>query len=233
MDNTVSDQFNLFIENYNKSYGCNEECQQKLELATLKQTYLDALNNLETAPQEVQKAYQAYLNFTGGTGAYQEYQQGSLQQDAANVANQYQINFDNNMSNAKILLSTYSGLYVNYNNIYDLSKIYQNENNDLQQELDINFSDTLTNDRKTFYENQATDSLQKYYWILSIIYTLVVIYYIISLIMYPTEYSNTIKVGCLLVLIIYPFISLWLSLRIISLYNYIVSLLPKNQYVNL
>jgi len=230
---TVSDQFNLFIENYNKNTACDETCQKKLELTKLKQNYLDALNNLETAPQDVQTAYQAYLTYAEGNGAYQEYQQGALQQDAANIANQYQINFNNNLTSAERLLGTYSGLYVNYNNIYDLSKIYKKENHELHGDVEIANSDTLTNDRKTFYENQATESLQGYYWVLTVIYTLVVIYYIISIIIYPSEYKTSVKIILLLFLIIYPFISLWLSLKVIGLYNYIINLLPKNQYLNL
>ena len=73
MSDTVGDQFNLFMENYNKNTACDSACQRAEELATLKQNYLNALNNLETAPQQVQTTYQDYLTFAEGSGAYQKY----------------------------------------------------------------------------------------------------------------------------------------------------------------
>lgn len=233
MADTVGDQFNLFMENYNKNTACDSECQRAEELATLKQNYLNALNNLETAPQQVQTTYQDYLTFAEGGGAYQRYQQGSLQQQAQDIATQYQTNFDTNINNSIKLLNTYSGLYTNYNNIMDLSQMYKEENYELENNIETGETDVITNERKTFYENQATESLQSYYWILSIIYTAIIIYYIISLLIYPSQYRIFVKIICLLILIIYPFISLQLFLKIISLYYYIISLLPKNQYSTL
>jgi len=231
MDMELTNQYNQFLQNYNQNASCDSECQQKKEAQKLKQNYLNALNNANTAPQQVQTAYQQYLTFTQGTGAYSQYQQGSLEQQAANIANEYQATFDTDMENVKTLLSTYSGLYTNYKNIYDLNKIYKKENNELQKDIDITTTDTLTNDRKTFYENQATESLKKYYIFLCIVYGVVVMYYIKNMITH--NYHTPIAVGFLIFLIIYPFISLWLSLRVISFYNFIVGLLPKNQYQDL
>ena len=229
----LSEQYSTFIKNYNENASCDAECQQQKKLASLKQNYYNALNNLNSAPEKVQATYQAYLTFAEGGGAYQQYQQGTVQQEAETKANNIQTNFNNEIENAQRLLSSYSGLYENYYNIYELNNIYKDENYDLQIEADTSDSDALTNDRKTYYELQAIDSLQKYYWILSIIYTIVVIYFIISMLTKQSIYSATKKVFVLLFLIIYPFISLWLVLKANYLYNYIINLFPKDQYQNL
>jgi hypothetical protein len=126
MDIELTDQYNQFIQNYNQSASCDSECQQKKEAQQLKQNYLNALNNLNTAPQQVETTYQQYLTFTKGNGAYQKYQQGSLEEEAQNISNEYQTNFNDEIENIKTLLSTYSGLYKNYKNIYELNKIYIN-----------------------------------------------------------------------------------------------------------
>ena len=111
MNSELSEQFNQFLKNYNESASCDSECQQQKELAQLQQNYNNAVNNLNTAPEQVQTTYQAYLTFAEGTGAYQQYQQGSVQQQAETIANNYQDTFNTDMSNAKNLLSSYSGLY--------------------------------------------------------------------------------------------------------------------------
>lgn len=231
MDIELTDQYNQFIQNYNQNASCDSECQQQQEAQQLKQNYLNAVNNLNNAPQEVQTTYQQYLNFTQGSGAYPQYQQSNLEQQAENISTEYQANFNNEMNNVKTLLSTYTGLYNNYKNIYDLNKIYTKENYELQKDIDITNTDTLTNDRKTFYENQATESLKKYYIFFSIVYGIVIMYYLRNMIKY--NYHTPTAVGFLLLLIIYPFISLWLSLRLISFYNFLLDLLPKNQYKDL
>jgi hypothetical protein len=231
MDVELTDQYNQFLKNYNQNAACDSQCQEQKEAQQLKQNYLNALNNLETAPQQVNTAYQEYITFTEGTSSYSQYQQSSLEQQAENISNEYQEKFNDEMQNVNILLSTYSGLYTNYKNVYDLNEIYKKENDELQKDIDTTTTDTLTNDRKTFYENQATESLKKYYIFFCIIYGIVLLYYIKNMITH--KYYTHFAVGGLIFLIIYPFISLWLSLKIISFYNFIISLLPKNQYQDL
>lgn len=233
MGSELSEQYNQFLINYNANASCDTACQEQKELAQLEENYNNAVNNLNTAPEQVQTAYKAYLTYAEGSGAYQQYQQGSVQQQAESIATNYQANFDADMKSAFSALASYSGLYVNYTNIYDLNNIYVDENQNLQRDVDISDSDTLTNDRKTYYENQALDSLNWYYWALTIIYTIVVICYGISLLTKQSDYKTSIKIMVLICLIVYPFISMWISLKILSVYNYIIGLLPKNQYQDL
>ena len=229
----LSQQYNQFIENYNKNASCGTECQQANEASQLKQNYLNAVNNLNTAPEQVQSTYKSYLTYTQGNGAYQQYEQNNYQQSADNIANTYQANFNESMNEAQILLNTYSTLYANFKNVFDLNKIYKKENIELKKNVSNNDEDIITNDRKTYYENQATDSLKIYYWIFIIIYTLIVLYYAISILIKKSTYSLKVRVIILILLIIYPFISLWISLKMIKLYHIIVGVLPKNQYKTL
>jgi hypothetical protein len=231
MDIELSDQYYDFIKNYNESAACDSECQQQKEIQNLKQNYLNALNNLDTAPQQVQSTYQQYLTYTQGNYAYPKYKQRSLEEVVKKMTAEYQNIFNIETSNVQNLLSTYTELYNNYINVYELNNIYIKDNYELQKDIETTNTDTLTNDRKTFYENQATESLQKYYILFSIVYTAIVIYYIKNMITH--KYHTPTAIIVLIILIIYPFISLWLSLKIISLYEFMVGLLPKNQYHDL
>ena len=94
-------------------------------------------------------------------------------------------------------------------------------------------SDIVTNDRKTYYEEQGIESLKKYYIIIFIFYVVVVVSYIICCFVIPTNLSIGKKIVIFLLLIIYPFISSWLLTQIIHLYNKTTELLPKNVYTNI
>lgn len=233
LDDEMSAQYNQFIQNYNEKASCGTECQQAKDASQLQQDYLSAVSNLNTAPEQVQSTYKSYLTYTQGTGAYQKYQQNNFQQTVDGLANTYQTNFNSGLISAKQLLGTYSSLYANYNNIFDLNKIYKKENIQLKKEVTNNDDDVVTNDRKTYYETQAIDSLKKYYWILTIIYTFVVIYFLFCMITKNSTYTLKVKIPILVFLIIYPFISLGLSLKIIEIYRAIISVFPTNQYKTL
>jgi prophage DNA circulation protein len=228
--NSTVNNLNQFINNANEVLTCNEECQQQKQSAQLLQNYDNALNNLQTAPSQLQSAQQQYITYTQGAGAYQQTQTTNLQNTASQLAAEYQKKFNEEIKNANTKLYSYSGLVINYSNIVDLSNQYTTENIELHNDIKYSTSDTLTNDRKTYYENQATESLQRYAWFLNLVYIVLVVSYCISAFFVTSYYPFNYRLTVLIILIIYPFISLWLSLKCIEIYNFIINLLPKNQY---
>lgn len=231
--NSTVNNLNQFINNANQVLTCNEECQQQKESAQLLQNYNNALNNLQTAPTQLQTAQQQYLTYTQGAGAYQQTLSNNLQNTASQLATEYQKKFNEEIKNANIKLNSYSGLVINYSNILDLNQQYITENIELNNDIKYSTSDTLTNDRKTYYENQAIESLQNYAWFFNLIYIIIVVSYCISAFFVTSYYPFKVRLFVLIALIIYPYISLWLSLKCIEVYNFIISLLPKNQYKSL
>ena len=231
--NSTVNNLNQFINNANGVLTCNEECQQEKQSAQLLQNYNNALNNLQTGPSQVQSAQQQYITYTQGTGAYQQTQTTNLQNTASQLATEYQKKFNEEIKNANIKLNSYSGLVINYSNILDLNQQYITENIELNNDIKYSTSDTLTNDRKTYYENQAIESLQSYAWFFNLVYIIIVVSYCISAFFVTSYYPFKYRLTVLIILIIYPFISLWLSLKCIEFYNFIISLLPKNQYKSL
>ena len=231
--NSTVNNLNQFINNANDVLTCNEECQQQKQSAQLLQNYNNALNNLQTAPTQVQTAQQQYITYTQGPSAYQQTQTNNLQNTASQLAEKYQKKFNEEIKNANIKLNSYSGLLVNYSNIEEMNQQYAIENAKLHNDIKYSTSDTLTNDRKTYYENQAIETLQRYAWFFNLVYIVLVVSYCISAFFVTSYYPFSYRLTVLIILIIYPFISLWLSLKCIEFYNFIISLLPKNQYKTL
>ena len=52
--NSTVNNLNNYINTANQVTTCNEECQQQKQTAQLLQNYNNALNNLQTAPTQVQ-----------------------------------------------------------------------------------------------------------------------------------------------------------------------------------
>jgi hypothetical protein len=118
----------------------------------------------------------------------------------------YKDNFTKEVNNIQSNLKTYKGLEINYNNIIDLYKKYKYENGILENKFKGKTSDILTNDRKTYYKDQSIDKLNGYYYFLLFFYVLIVIIYFLSCIFVNSKVKFSIRVICLLLMIVYPII---------------------------
>lgn len=226
--------FNNFLQQAQNTLLCDSQCQQQKEAQQLQQAYENAQVNLQTAPSQVDTTQQQYITFTQGAAAYSQIKNQDLTQKAEKIVSMYSTNFNNEVTQAQNEVSTYSGLLNNYNNVYDLYKNLKNENAQLKKELTNEKSDILTNDRKTYYENQEIDFLDYIYkYILQIIYWITVVVYFISVFVYPSQFNWKLKLAVLIVLIILPFISTWLLAMIMALIYKVYGALPKNVYTNL
>jgi hypothetical protein len=110
---------------------------------------------------------------------------------------------------------------------------YKKENIELAKELKDNTSDVLTNERKTYYENQGIDTLNfVYYYILLLVYFIFLVGYIVTTLFYPSQLNWKIRFGIFLLLVILPFISPWILAFVISIMYKIYDLLPKNIHLS-
>jgi hypothetical protein len=114
--------------------------------------------------------------------------------------------------------------------VFDLYTKYKLENDELRKELKDTASDVLTNDRKTFYEDQGIENLNYYYSFIRVIYIIVAIGFSISLFFVANKFSFITKIAVVALVSLYPFISTRLLSWIIQLYYAIVNALPKNVY---
>jgi hypothetical protein len=224
---------NSFIEQATSALSCGADCQNQNTINQLKQTYLDAKTNLVTAPSQVETSLKNYLVYLEGEPAYLEYKENELEAKAEQITSSIQQDISKIISDETRNVNTYDGLLINLNNIYEYYERYLKENIELQNKLKTTTSDIITNDRKTYYEDQGIESLRKYYIIIFIFYAVVVVSYIICCFAIQNDLSIKIKIVFLVLLIVYPFISAWLLKQIIHLYHKTTELLPVNAYKNI
>jgi len=225
------DKFNSMIDQATAAISCDSECQRQQKDEELEQAYLNAQANLATAPNNVYVSRQNYVVFDQGQPAYDELIDNELLNQAQQLTSYYKINFTDESKNINFNTNTYSGLLINLKNIFDLFLKYKEENIKLFKQLKDETNDVLTNDRKTYYQDQGIDNLKFYYhYFFLLIYIVTILAYIIYNFMYPSQVSILLRVLFLVLMVLLPFISTWILGKIISIIYDIYNWLPKNAH---
>ena len=223
-------KFNDFLDNANEVLACDSECQEKKKISALKKKYLESKSNLLSAPNQVETSYKNYLTYTQGDTVYNEYLDNKLAEKADNIINIFQSNFSETIKSTGETYDTYTGLLLNFSNVVELYTKLLKENAMLELQVKNKTSDVLTNDRKTYYEDQSIESLHFYYIVLMIIYIIFLLGFAVSIFMFPSTSSRSSLVAILVFFIIYPFICIRIFKFIFEIYNKIISVLPTNVY---
>jgi hypothetical protein len=226
--------FNKLVEQAKQAVMCDSNCQKEKKTQELKEKYLAAQQNLLSAGSQEVEAKKNYVVFTKGELAYHNERQDELHKQAQLIVNKFNDNFNTYLQQIKLQIDSYNGLIVNFKNVVELYLKYKEENVILTKKVKDNSSDVLTNDRKTYYENQGVDTLKSVYnYILLLIYIIFVIGYIFTAVFYQSQINWKIRFLILILLFILPFIAPWiLGLTINLIYN-IYELLPKNIHLTI
>jgi hypothetical protein len=223
--------FNELISKASDAILCNSDCQKKKQEELLKQKYLNSKTNLVTAPSQEYIAEKNYIVFTKGQIAYNDFLDNKLEDTANQISEKFINNFNEEVKKIKSEISSYSGILINFRNIVDLYLNYKRENIELYKKLKEETNDVLTNERKTYYEDQNINRLKSFYsYLFLTIYVIFVICFGSFTLIYPSSYSWKVKLIIFIGLIILPFISTWIVGKLIYLLYEIYDLLPKNVY---
>ena len=224
-------KFNTMVSQASDAILCNSECRKKRETEKLKQNYFDAQTNLASASNQVQVAQKNYVTFTQGNAGYISLQNDTLQQKADTISDKFTNNFNEEVGKIMVQINTYDGILLNFKNIFELFKKYKKENIELYEEFKEESNDILTNERKTYYEDQNIDSLKTYYYyFLLVIYIICVICFGVFSLIYPSQTDWKIRFLTFIAFIALPFLSTWILGKIIYFIYEAYNLLPKNVY---
>lgn len=231
MNNINMNKFNNLISQASDAIMCNSECRKERETRKLEQDYLNAQTNLASASNQVEVAQKNYVTFTDGESAYNDLLDNQLQEKAKAISDKFTTNFEGDVSKLKMKNDTYDGLLMNYKNVAELYLKYKKENIELIRDLKDETNDVLTNERKTFYEDQKIEGLKGFYfYILLTIYIICLVFFIGFSLMYPSQSSFMVKLVSIIGFMVLPFVSSWILGKIIYLIYSGYELLPKNVY---
>jgi hypothetical protein len=225
-------KFNSFLSQATDTIACGTECQKQRTAEQLKKDYLNSQTNLDSASSQVQVAQQKYITFTQGQQAYNNLNTQQLEQKAQGETTNFQNNFNTEANAIQLAIGTYSGLYINLQNVYDLFVNYKNENEELYKSLKDETSDTLTNARKTYYEDEGIDNLKFWYhYVLLLIYIIFALSFGVLSFIYPSQINWKYRLAIFIGLAALPFISTYLLDLLLVILNYIYGLMPKNVHL--
>jgi hypothetical protein len=223
--------FNSLLEKATDAVLCNSDCQRQRTAERLNRAYLNAQTNLASASNQQQVAQRNYVVFTQGNSGYNNLLDAQLTREANEIATAFTNIFNAESRNVERQINSYQGLTTNLQNVVDLSEKYKTENKELFNELKEETNDVLTNERKTYYENQNVEGLSFYYYyfLLTIYYICVICFGFFTLV-YPSQTNWKIRLAIFIGFIFLPFFStLFLSIIVYLSYK-IYNLLPKNVY---
>jgi hypothetical protein len=228
------DKFNSMIDEATEAIMCDSSCQKKKQADQLKQNYLDAQTNLARAPDNVYTSRKNYIVYSEGPQVYDELIDSELTKKAKLITQFYEDNFNDDANNVLSSIKTYDGLLVNVKNVFDLFLKYKKENVELTKKIKEETNDILTNERKTYYQDQGIDNLKFYYfYFLVTIYVICVLAFGIFNFIYPSQMSFIQRMVIFILFIILPFLSTWILAKIVMIIYSIYGLLPKNVHKTL
>jgi VIT1/CCC1 family predicted Fe2+/Mn2+ transporter len=162
---------------------------------------------------------------------YDELIDSELLKKAQELSTYFKTNFDDESQNILFNVETYNGLLINLTNVFELYLKYKKENVELFKKLQDETSDILTNDRKTYYQDQGIDNLKFiYHYVILTIYVIAVLCYVVFSFIYPSNLSMLLRIVILILMILLPFFSTLILGKIIEIIHNIYYLLPKNAH---
>jgi hypothetical protein len=229
----AQEQISSLLESSAEALLCGPECQKKKVSDELYERYLNAQTNLETAPINLETTKRNYYVYTEGESAYNNMHETELKQTAETIAKLLSDSFNDELTSAVTMNQYYNTALINSNYTKDLLNEYDEKNNELKLQLRDRRGDILTNDRKTYYENDALDRLKLWYRFWWYIYYLLVLVFLISIFLVNSQMTIFKKIVLTAVLIFYPYYIEFIVNWIYEFFANIYKNLPKNVYNNL
>ena len=229
----AQEQISTLLEQSAQALLCGPDCQKQKVTDELNQKYLNAQTALQTAPINLETTKKNYYVYTEGEPAYNNMRETELKQKAETMAALITDSFNEELTSALTMNKYYSTAIINSSYTKDLLIEYIEKNKELNIQLRDRRGDILTNDRKTYYENDALDSLKLWHRFWWYVYYILVLVFLLSIFLVKSQMTNGKKLILTVLLIFYPYYIEFIVNWTYELYAYIYTNLPKNVYNNL
>jgi len=224
---------NQLLELSSQELICGPDCQQQKISTELKQKYLDAQTNLQTAPINLENTKKNYYVYAEGIPFYNNMLEEELQQKANKISTLVSENFDSEVSDANVMNLYLNTALINSKYTTELLENYLEKNKNLKLQLKERYGDILTNDRKTYYETDALNTLTFWYKLFWYIYYVLVIILVLVFIFSSIDLPKITKIIISLLVIFYTYYIDHVVRWVYGLWKLLISRLPKNVYNNL
>ena len=211
--------------------SCDQDCMMEKQKSELKNAYLSAERNLKTAPEKFSQAQHDYLLKKNGPKAYTNL---LIERYGTNADLEIKkLKDEHNMIMGEVLgnLKTENDQQVQIANstIYN-DMLVSTKDRVLGETLNAERDATVSN-RKIFYMEKRTQSLSWWYYLVRNLYWVCMVVWVLVYVLYYRQF-NTRSIIIFVLIFAYPFFMVWVFVQAHSLYNYILSFIPKDIYLN-
>lgn len=231
--NSTSVQTNDIIKKAQSYLVCDPECERKKQAQSLLTDYQNAQMNLFTGPESLHSTSQTYYTFTKDTNGYNEFNRGKLGDVADQITTKYSNAFNEIVHTSELLNSVYKSDFTNSKHAKELYESLVQKNKELDNVVKDTLNDISTSDRKSYYEDQELDNLRWWHKIYLALYILLLITFIISSFVVPSNMSINKRIGIAAFLGLYIYFVSDIAVGFVKMWQYILSFLPKNVYLSL
>jgi len=221
------------LEKSSLAMTCGPDCQREKVLGELNQKYVDARANVKTAPLTMEQTKKNYYVFKEGRPYYDNMLESELTVKSDKIGKEMSDNFNEELSNAKSLNNILSTSTINSSNTFELYDEYVLKNEVLKKQIIDSKADILTNDRKTYYETQEYDSVQKWHTRFLWMYYILVGVFLLGVLLSPTQMSKMTLFIFFGLMVAYPFIIDKIVQTIWGFITTLLGYLPTNVYNSL
>ena len=221
------------IDNANSALQCGPTCQKIKKREELKQKYINAQTNVISAPDQLRQAQKNYFLYSFGTAEYDDVISKQLNSKVEKIASTLQQEFDQNVENANTLTDSYETLDSQNEYMVDLKNKYIKENAALTLKIKDISTDIVTNDRKTYYQEQNMDRVDGWYNLYTALYIILLVILLIAILLANSKYSFKIKIIVFLLFLLYPFVIKYIIIIVVGVLKNVSELFPKNIYKDL
>jgi len=246
------DKINELLEKSAEAMMCGPTCQKLKITEELKQKYLDAQTNIQTAPTKLEQTKKNYYIYSEGRPYYDNMLEEELTQKSEKISILLSENFNDEIAGALTMNNYLNTALINSSYTKELLDDYTEKNKEVKLLLRDRHGDILTNDRKTYYEADALQSLKQWYRLWWYLYYILVIVLVLAFILSPSKIDvlsiveingkrmpmvnidNIIKKTIAIILFIfYPYYIDYIVNWIKGVFLFVYNRIPKNVYNNL
>jgi hypothetical protein len=215
---------------------CDSDCQKRKKLDALKQSWLDAKTNEQTAPSKTFETHKDYLIAFEGQLGYENSMLQKYSKIATDAKNKAIQEYTRTHEELQTLIRDYDSEIISLNKLREMLNIRLRENKQLKRSIDEDIAAVETNDRRIVYEDWAKDDIHSVYTLLKWIYIIFIFVFIYrSGFITNSGWKNKRAWFVLIGIILIPFIIYYIAIALIYLYHrllwYSDNKVPKDVYM--
>ena len=227
----TSQTINELIKQSNVQTACGPACQKKNKIAKLKTNYETAQSSATNAPENLTEARKNYFTYAFGDKYNNEFNEKLYTEQGKTMIDKLTKQHNENVNEIDAIIADYESGFIYANNMGDLTDQYVDKNKVLKQNIDKELSDVETNERKVFYESQQIETIEKWKYIIKLIYWVAVVLYTLVF-LYDGMYKSVKNVAILACFIIYPYVIGYILNKLIFVFKFLNKSIPKNVYLS-